>query len=109
MATQQECEAALERITSKLTGGDSGQRDFDRSLSCHVPDLGVTFSGRLRDGRAEGLTTEPAPKAQIRFTVNSDDLVALSDACFAFGSAWSSKGLNGDAGFIDVLKLRLVL
>ena len=44
---------------------------------CHVPDLGITFSGALEDGHIVGITTEPAPKAQIRLTASSDDLVAM--------------------------------
>jgi predicted lipid carrier protein YhbT len=109
MATQQECEVALGQLASQFGGDAAAQRDFDRSLSCHVPDLGITFSGRLRGGRVESVTAEPAPKAQIRFTASSDDLVALAEGRLGFAPAWSSKRLKVEAGFMDLLKLRSML
>jgi predicted lipid carrier protein YhbT len=112
MATQVECEQALARLAQQLTGpgGEAGKHNtLDRTLSCHVPDLGVTFSGRLRNGAVEGMTTEPGSKAQIRFTASSDDLVALADGRLAFPAAWTSKRLKVDASFLDLLKLKSLL
>ena len=82
MATVEECRAALERLAARLAAVDgrrAANTSFDRTLSCHVPDLDVTFTGALRGRPHTGITTDPAPKAQVRLTVDSDDLVALTD------------------------------
>lgn len=106
MATVEECRAAIEALVSKL-GQDGGTASsFDRTISCHVPDLQETFSGQLSNGEVRDMTTEPAPKAQIRLTVASDDLVALTDGRLDAGAAWKSGRLKVQAGVMDLLKLR---
>jgi predicted lipid carrier protein YhbT len=112
MATIEECRAALERLSERLAGvGDEERKQhaFDRTLSCHVPDLGTTFSGRLEDGHIVGITTTEQPKAQIRLTANSDDLVALTDGHLDFGRAWLGGKVKVEAGVRDMLKLRSML
>lgn len=114
MATQQECEAALRRVAAELAGADASDRSafLDRSVSCTVPDLGITFSGQLRGGGLTDMASAPAgtaPKAQIGLTVGSDDLVALTDGRLGFGSAWSSGRLKLEASVFDLLKLRRLL
>ena len=42
-------------------------------------DLGVAFHGQLVGGRLIDLTDGDDPKAKIRLTATSDDLVALID------------------------------
>jgi predicted lipid carrier protein YhbT len=110
MATQDECAAALERITGSLAEhARQSHSDLDRTLSCHVTDLGVTFSGRLRAGQVESMTTDPAPQAQIRFTMASDDLVELAEGRLAAPAAMASGRLKIQASFMDLLKLRSLL
>ena len=112
MATIDECRAALQRLAGKLREVDEEDRQrhaFDRTLSCHVPDLAVTFHGRLEDGHITGITTNESPKAQIRLTADSDDLVAMTDGHLGFGQAWLSGKVKGDAGVRDLLKLRSML
>jgi hypothetical protein len=112
MASLEECHAALERLASRLTTADDRDRQrvaFDRSLSCAVPDLGVTFSGRLGDGHITDITTEPAERAQLRLTATSDDLVALTDGRLNFAQAWLSGRIKVEAGVRDLLKLRSML
>jgi hypothetical protein len=112
MATLEECEAALHRLASRLAEMDDEARDkaaFDRTLSCHVPDLDVTFNGQLSDGQIFGITTDSAPKAQIRLTAKSDDLVALTDGELGFGQAWLSGRVKVEAGVRDLLKLKSML
>ena len=57
MATIDECRAALGQLVARL-GVDGLQRtsSFDRTISCHVPDLDVTFSGRLSNGQVTALS-----------------------------------------------------
>jgi hypothetical protein len=112
MASHAECRAALERLAARLAtvdGDDHRHHTFDRSMSCLVPDLGVTFSGALSEGHITGITTDPAPKAQVRLTVGSDDLVALTDGHLDFGKAWLSGRVKVEASVRDLLKLRSML
>ena len=111
MATTDQCQAALEQLADKLRSSDSDRKpgSFDRTLSCHVPDLGITFSGRLQDGSLLDITTEESPKAQIRLTAGSDDLLALSVGTLAFGPAWLAGKVKVEAGMLDLLKLRSML
>jgi predicted lipid carrier protein YhbT len=109
MATLEDCEAALHRLAARMSEMDDESRQqtaFDRTLSCHVPDLDVTFSGQLNDGQISGITTDAAPKAQIRLTAKSDDLVALTDGELSFGQAWLSGRVKVEAGVRDLLKLK---
>lgn len=111
MASLEECHAALERLAERIAGVDEAERRqhaFDRTLSCHVPDLGVTFAGALSDGHIADITTGPAPRAQIRLTASSDDLVALTDGHLDLGRAWLSGRLKVEAGVRDMLKLRSI-
>jgi hypothetical protein len=111
MASDEQCRAALERLAARLAtvDGDERNRAFDRSMSALVPDLGVTYSGALSDGHLRGITTEPAPKAQVRLTVGSDDLVALTDGELDFAKAWLSGRIKVEASVRDLLKLRSLL
>lgn len=112
MATIDQCHTALEELASRLHTVDEDDRRkhaFDRSLSCTVPDLDVTFAGSLEDGHLVGITTEPAPRAQIRLTANSDDLVALTNGDLNFAQAWLSGRVKVEASVRDLLKLRSML
>lgn len=113
MASVEECRTALVQLSAKLgsADGDLGRAArLDRSLSCRVPDLGVTFSGRLRDGALHDITTEPpADKAQIRLETTSDDLVALVAGDLNFASAWARGRVKLEASFKDLLTLRKLM
>ncbi len=113
MATLEECRSALTTFGARLAGDDGsarkGRHGLERTISCAVPDLGVTFTGRLENGALEAMSTQTAPRAQIRFTAQSDDLVALTDGSLALASAWSSGRLKVDASVFDLLKLRSLL
>ncbi|MGI8681675.1 MAG: hypothetical protein ACR2JO_06025 [Mycobacteriales bacterium] len=114
MATQQDCEAALRRLAGSLAGAgpEASGKVLNRSVSCTVPDLGITFTGELRDGTLTDMAAAPAgtaPRAQIRLTVGSDDLVSLTDGRLGFGSAWTQGRLKVDASMLDLLRLRRLL
>ncbi|MFF3732591.1 SCP2 sterol-binding domain-containing protein [Streptomyces sp. NPDC002476] len=115
MATMAECRSALDRLSDNLAGADGDVRSaaaLDRSLSCHVKDLDVTFVGRLTDGRIQVLSTVDGPpreKAEIRLAMNGDDLVAMVDGELNFAKAWGSGRVRLEAGFRDLLRLRTLL
>ncbi|GAA2806945.1 SCP2 sterol-binding domain-containing protein [Kitasatospora sp. CM 4170] len=115
MANAEECRTALEQLSRNLarsTGDVRKAAALDRSLTCRITDLDLTFSGRLRGGRIEDVTEAPGPpaaKAEIRLTMTSDDLVAMVDGRLNFASAWATGRVKLEAGFRDLLRLRTLL
>ncbi len=112
MATVDECRAALTTLAARLDANadeTSAKIDLDRPLACTVRDLGVSFHGRLADGRLVGMTDGDDPGAKIRLTADSDDLVALVDGKLDFTKAFMGGRLKVDANMFDMLKLRKLL
>ena len=112
MATMEQCLTALEGILGDLAAKPAAQ-GLDRSLSCRLTDLGQVVRGRLARGSVRELRTEPdgesLDKADIRFTMTSDDLVALTAGRLSFGPAWASGRVKLEAGLRDMLRLRSLL
>ncbi|MFF0163369.1 SCP2 sterol-binding domain-containing protein [Streptomyces sp. NPDC005263] len=115
MATIEECRAALEKLSDNLQTAEGDVRTaaaLDRSVSCHITDLDVTFVGRLVDGRievADTLQGPPPEKAQIRLAMAGDDLVALVNGELNFAKAWGSGRVKLEAGLKDLFSLRKLL
>ncbi|MEU9881890.1 SCP2 sterol-binding domain-containing protein [Streptomyces phaeochromogenes] len=115
MATIEECRSALDKLSDNMAGADGDVRSaaaLDRSLSCHITDLDITFVGRLKDGRIEVLDTVQGPppdKAEIRLAMTGDDLVAMVDGELNFAKAWGSGRVKLEAGLRDLLRLRKLL
>ncbi|WP_035841656.1 SCP2 sterol-binding domain-containing protein [Kitasatospora azatica] len=115
MANPEECRTALEQLSQNLAKANGNVRSaasLDRSLSCRLTDLDLTFTGVLRDGRIQQVTQAPgAPteKADIRLTMTSDDLVALVGGRLNFASAWAGGRVKLEAGIRDLLRLRTLL
>ena len=115
MATKDECAAALDRLAAKLGGLDDDRRaknNFERTVSCTVPDLGVAFHGRMKEARLVDVVDyddlAKLPNAQIRLTIPSEDLLALVDGRLNFVQAWAAGRIKVGASFGDVLKLRKI-
>jgi hypothetical protein len=108
MATVEQCRRALEEFAARLAANpDAAARvDLDRSLACHIRDLDVDFHGRLAGGTIAGLADGDDPKAQIRLSISSDNLLELVAGGLHFASAWASGRLSVKASFGDLLKLR---
>ncbi|CAL9273219.1 MULTISPECIES: SCP2 sterol-binding domain-containing protein [Streptomyces] len=115
MATTEECRAALEKLSDNLGNAEGDVRsaaELDRSVSCHITDLDVTFAGRMADGRIdvrETLEGPPREKADIRLAMTGDDLVALVDGELNFAKAWGSGRVKLEAGLRDLFRLRKLL
>jgi hypothetical protein len=115
MATIEECRYALERLSENLAKADGDVRSAaaaDRSLSCHITDLDITFVGRLAGGHIQDVTAEkglPSERAQIRLTMSGDDLVALVHGELPFAKAWGSGRVKLQAGFRDLVRLRSLM
>jgi hypothetical protein len=115
MATIEECRAALEELAGRMASAPAAVRDAaagERSVSCRITDLDVTFTGRLTGGRLEVLEAVPgAPPepARIRLATTGDDLLALVAGTLPFPRAWATGRLTVEAPFRDLLRLRGLL
>jgi predicted lipid carrier protein YhbT len=114
MATAEECRAALESLTARiaqLDGKDRSEYLADRTLSCRVTDLGVTFLTQLGSDGAAAITEAPdgAPRAQVRFTAKSDDVVAIAADPGSFARAWLTGRLKVEGSILDLLRLRKLM
>lgn len=114
MATAAECRKALESLTARLSSMDAKDRAAklaDRTLSCRVSDLGVTFLTRLGPHGADPVieARAGASTAQIRFTAKSDDVVAISEDPGSFAKAWLAGRVKVEGSLMDLLQLRKLL
>jgi hypothetical protein len=114
MATAEECRKALESLTARIE--DMNQEDraahlAERTLSCTVSDLGITFVTRLGAHGAESVREAAAADgaAQIRFTAKSDDVLAIAADPGSFARAWLTGRLKVDGNLLDLLQLRRLL
>jgi predicted lipid carrier protein YhbT len=113
MATVDEARAALKRMATRLTDVDPGElakHVVERTISCRVPDLEVVFLTRIHQGGLDDFQLVDTPdRAQVRLTVNSDDLVALANDELAVTKAWATGRLKIEASIGDLLRLRRIL
>jgi predicted lipid carrier protein YhbT len=112
MASRKQCEAALRALAARLDElGQGGKpaRTPDRTLVCRIPDLDTVFSGELRDGSLRDIGEGARPGAQITFTLNSDDLVAVTEGKLSVTTAWMSGRLKVEASMRDLLRVRSLL
>jgi hypothetical protein len=114
LATAEECRKALESLTARIS--EMGPEDraahlVDRTMSCEVPDLGVTFVTRLGPDGADPVreAVEGDKPAQVRFVANSDVVVSLSEDPGNFARAWLSGRLKVHANVFDLLRLRKLM
>lgn len=112
MATMDQCMTALQGILGELAAKPAAA-GLDRSMSCRLTDLGQVIVGRLSSGSVKDVHAVPddpsVPKADIRLTMTSDDLVALTEGRLSFAPAWASGRIKFEAGLRDILRLRSLL
>jgi predicted lipid carrier protein YhbT len=114
MATAEDCRLALETLTSRISELDAQERAkkvLDRTMSVRVPDLGVTFVTRVGPDGAEPVrqAANGARPAQVRFTADSDVVVAIAADPASFMKAWLSGRLKVQGNVLDLLHLRKLL
>lgn len=108
MASEADCEKAFRALADLLSSVDADVRDKhiqERTVSCRVSDLGITWSGRLGEDGLQDLRTDSDSKAQVRFTVSSDDLLALVEGRLGFATAFATGRLRVQASPMDLLRL----
>src|SRR5512142_2271640 len=114
MASAEECREALQVLSGRLTEMSPQDRASyfgNRSMSCHVTDLGVTFVTRLTDAGAEPVT-EAKPDdlpADIRLTAGSADGIAPSATPANIARMWIAGRVKVHASMRDLLALRKLL
>jgi hypothetical protein len=114
MATAEECRKALEGLTARISDMSPDDRAAylaDRTLSCEIPDLGVTFVTRLGPNGADPVreAAEGDSSAQIRFVANSDVVVSIADDPGNFTRAWLTGQLKVHGSVFDLLRLRKLM
>jgi hypothetical protein len=114
MASAEECREALQALTDRL--GEMNPKDrssffSNRSFSCHVTDLGVTFITRITDSGAEPVKEAgpDEPPADIRLTAGSDDVVSLAATPANIARMWLAGRVKVQASVRDLLALRRLL
>jgi hypothetical protein len=115
MATVDECRVALRKLGEQFDEVDQESRAkhvVERSISCHISDLGVTFHGRIHHGGLGPFDERPPANgspAEVKLIIGSDDLVALVNGELDMGRAVFGGRIKIDASFGDLLRLRKLL
>lgn len=108
MASEADCEAAFRTLAELLAALDPelrGKYVQERTVSCRVTDLRTTWSARVNLEGIQGITTTDDSKAQVRFTVGSDDLLSLVENRMALRTAFATGKLRIQASPFDLLRL----
>jgi predicted lipid carrier protein YhbT len=112
VASEAECDTALRRLADRLGSLDPDTRAkhlLDRTVSCRVPDLEVTWCGRLCEDGIVDVRHDHTSRAQVRLTIHSDDLVALVDGRLAVPVAVATGKIRVQASPFDLLRLSAFL
>lgn len=114
MSTKVEVEAAIERLTHAAGDLDDQARGRipNRSVSVHLLDLDLAYSGEFVDGHLANIVEtkpEAAQDAAFRLTCSSADFISLIDGELSFGSAWAGGRIRINANWRDLLELRKFL
>lgn len=111
MADVEECRVALDDLIAALASVDPILRAKhvpQRTVACRIDDLDITFVGELDEHGVHDLTEhdeEPA-EVDVRVTMSSDELVALSEGRDDFLHAWLRGRVHVSASMRDLLRLR---
>lgn len=114
MASADECREALQKLTgrfSEMSAKDRASFFSNRSMSCQVTDLGITFVTRFTDTGAEPVreATADDPPADIRLAAKSDDVLHLADSPANIARMWVQGKVKVNASMRDLLALRRLL
>ncbi|RJL20680.1 SCP2 sterol-binding domain-containing protein [Bailinhaonella thermotolerans] len=110
----EQCRDALRDLVGRLSEIDAETRRrhiVERTVSCYVRDLNVTFKAKLRADGVDGVDEYDGQvtDADVRFTMTSDDLVDLVAERLDFAPALLTGRVKMEASFSDILRLRRML
>lgn len=111
MASIEQCSESIAELAERLSSYDPGNRQKkipDRTLSLYILDHDILYQGCLHKGELVDIEViEPGgTRADIRISLKSDDLVALTAGDLHFAHAWATGRLRIDASLRDLLRLR---
>lgn len=113
MATVPEVETILHDCIRMLERVEPSYRSMlpsRRTIQATCPDLGLTYHAFWRDGQLSELHPGPADgRADIKVSVNSDDLVAIAEGELDASRAFATDRIRIQASMTDLLRLRAVL
>ena len=114
MASAEECREALQALSTRLTEMSPHDRASyfgNRSMSCHVTDLDITFVTRFtNEGTTPVTEAKPDdPPADIRLAASSDDVISLSATPANIARMWIAGRVKVHASMRDLLALRKLL
>ena len=114
MITAEECREALQKLAARLTELSPDERsDYfgNRTMSCTIPDLGVTFRTHLGTDGADTVCeqTPQDPKADIRITASSANVLSLAESPMNIARMWLSGTVKIEASMKDLFRLRKLL
>lgn len=110
----EQCREALDKLASRLTEISPGDRATyfgNRTMSCAIPDLKVTFRTRLGEDGAEPVReqTPDDPPADIKITANSPEVLSLAESPMNIARMWMSGKVKIEASVKDLFRLRRLL
>ena len=111
MASVEACRAALDELSAMLAAVDADLRVRhvpERTVLCRLSDLDHAFVGRITPDGLYDLTetTDRDASADVRVTMTSDELVALSRGDEDFLHGWLRGRIQVSASMRDLLRLR---
>jgi hypothetical protein len=112
VATVEEVDEILGDLLRRLGDLDPNTRSLmpsRRTVEARCPDLDLVRYALWHDGQLELLEGPPARRADIRISVESDDLLKLHHGEMTFSRAFSANRVRLDASMTDLLRLRAVL
>lgn len=112
MATVTEVEAVLSQLLARMGQLDESTRTLlpsRRTIQARCPDLDLDRFAEWVDGELRVLDEPPRRRADIRVTVDSDDLMAIHAGQLSFSRAYAANRVRVDASMTDLLRMRAVL
>lgn len=111
MATVKACRSALDELAAMLAAVDPEVRKRHvptRTIACRLSDLDRVFVAQLDADGVHGVreSKDPSPEADVRLSMTSDELVALSRREEDFLQAWLRGRIHISASMRDLLRLR---
>lgn len=104
------CETALRELISHLDGVDPSERSRrvpDRTIELVLLDHDIAFSAHWRGGELCDLRRGAcADRPNVRLTMSSDDLLAMTEGELSFPHAWATGRVRLDASVRDLIRLR---
>lgn len=112
MATVHEVDAVLIDLLTRFEQVDPATRStlpHRRVIEARFPDLDLVRHARWHQGELHVLDEAPQDRADIRVTVDSDDLLAMAEGRLSFARAYAANRIRLDASMTDLLRLRAAL